>query len=169
MQGNHLVNLLYEGFDLIIHCGSLPDSNLYFKKIRDWYKFTCASPGYIDKHGMPKTPDDLQQHQCLDHYDNRRQTWYYKLNQHSEAVYINAMIKANDSLALRNMALNDLGIVNLPDFTVMQDIQQQQLVRLLDEYELDPLAMYVVYAEQQPLAKKVQCVLEFLLESLCVI
>jgi DNA-binding transcriptional LysR family regulator len=50
VNGNHLIDLLSNGFDLIIHCGELRDSSLYCKKIGSWTKITCASAYYLKKH-----------------------------------------------------------------------------------------------------------------------
>ena len=58
VNGNHLLDLLSEGFDVIIHCGALPDSGLYYQKLRDWHKITCATPRYLKKHGTPQQPGD---------------------------------------------------------------------------------------------------------------
>ena len=70
VHGNHLLDLLRESFDLIIYCSALPDSNFHYQKLGDWRKIICASPDYLKKFGKPKTPEDLAEHRCLDHYDN---------------------------------------------------------------------------------------------------
>ena len=75
VNGNHLLDLLDNGFCCVVHCGPLPDVSFHYKKIATWKKIICASPDYLDKYGMPKKPEDLKQHNCLDHIDNFNYTW----------------------------------------------------------------------------------------------
>ena len=65
VHGNHLLDLLDNGFDLILHCGQLPDSSFYYKKLGVWKKICCAAPPYIKRYGMPQQPSELVNYNCL--------------------------------------------------------------------------------------------------------
>ena len=88
VNGNHLINLLGEGFDLIVHCGELADSSLYCRKLGLWEKITCASPSYLEIAGEPQKPQDLKQYKYLDHFDNKLQEWFYVNNGIRESIRI---------------------------------------------------------------------------------
>lgn len=161
VNGNHLLDLLDHDFDLVIHCSDLPDSNFHFKKIGDWKKVICASPAYFEKHGQPLTPQELTQHNCLDHYDNRSNSWKFLIDEKLQEVYIRGNVKANSSIDLKNMAVGGAGIVYLPCFTADQELREGKLISILEAYQPPKIGMYAVYPSQQFLSKKVEVFLEF--------
>lgn len=165
VQGNHLLDLLRNGFDLVVHCGELPDSSFYYQKLGDWKKIICAAPSYLKKYGTPKIPN-FHQHQCLDHYDNFQSTWRFKINGKLKEVSIDAKIYANSSLDLKNLAKSGLGIAYLPSFTVYQELKVGHLVSILEKYQPPVLGMYVVYPSHQYLSRKTKLFLEFLTDLL---
>ncbi len=163
VHGNHLLDLLSNGFDIIIHCGELPDSNLYYQKLGNWKKIICASPNYLEKYGRPEQPD-FSTHSCLDHYDNFKRTWKFTIEGQLKHVPINANIYANSSLDLKNLAQSGLGIAYLPSFTVYNEIKTGQLISILQEYQPPPMSMYAVYPSKEYLSKKTKLFLDFLTE-----
>ena len=62
---DNYVDLVKEGIDLAIRIGPLEDSTLIARKIGTSRRVVVASSAYLIKHGFPKTPADLQQHECL--------------------------------------------------------------------------------------------------------
>ena len=162
VNGNHLLGLLAEGFDFVIHCGQLPDSGYYFRKIRDWYKLTCATPNYLKKYGTPKHPADLENHNCIDHYDNFKNTWAYVIKGKLTEFFVRGNAKVNSSIDLKNLAISGLGLVYLPDFSVLGEIRSGNLKTVLDKYRPEKLPMYAVYPSKQSLNKKNQALLEYL-------
>lgn len=59
---DNVVDMTEEGIDIAIRIGWLPDSSLRAKKLKDAQRLLCASPAYLERMGMPKTPEDLVQH-----------------------------------------------------------------------------------------------------------
>lgn len=166
ISGNHLINVITSGFDIVIHCGTLPDSSFYSRKIRDWKKIICASPTYFKKYGKPKHPQDLEQHHCLDHSDNRFNTWGFMINGKHEEVFVNGPIKSSSSIDLKNLSVEGLGLVYLPDFTVLHDIKAKKLVSVLDQFQPTPLGLYAIYPSKQYLSQKTKVMLDFMTELL---
>jgi len=163
VNGNHLINLLGDGFDLVIHCGELADSSLYCQKLGSWEKITCASPSYLALSGIPEEPQDLIKFKCMDHFDNKLQEWKYVINDNIESIRISPVILINNSLDLKHLALNGAGIVYLPSFTIREEIRQGRLVEILGEYKVPKLNMYAVYPEVRYLSKRVKVIIDFLL------
>ena len=62
---NQFVNLVKEGYDLVVRTGHLEDSSLIARHILDSHWIVCASPAYIKRHGRPETPEALMMHNCL--------------------------------------------------------------------------------------------------------
>jgi len=164
VNGNHLLNLLDNDFDSVIHCSHLPDSNFHFRKLGMWSKVTCASPGYLAQHGKPQQPKDLAAHNCLDHHDNHHSTWKFQVAEKIQEVYVAGNLKMNSSIDLKNAAVNDAGIVYLPSFTVHRELEEGNLISILSEYQPPCIPMCAIYPSQQFLSKKVQVFLDFFTE-----
>jgi DNA-binding transcriptional LysR family regulator len=110
VTGNHLLDLLENGFDVVMHCGELPSSSLHYKKLGMWDKVTCASPRYLQEHGTPMTPEDLAQHNCLDHADTFHVTWSFQDKGKTKEIAVSGNACVNSSIDLVNLAVNDMGI-----------------------------------------------------------
>lgn len=166
VTGNHLLDLLEEGFDLIVHCGELPDSTFHYKKVGLWEKITCAAPEYLKRHGTPQQPEDLVQHNCLDHADNVKRTWRFQSNGKTKNVPIQGNVRVNGSMDLCNLAKNGLGIAYLPSFSVAPALKSGALISILDTYRPNALGMYLVYPSNKYLSHKTQVLIEFMTKVL---
>ena len=162
IQGNHLSDLLSSHFDLVIHCGEMPNVNFYYEKITDWQKILCASPNYLKQFSTPKSIHALAQHQCLDHADNHSGAWTLQEKGKLKSIGINSRIKINSSLALKNLAMQGLGIVYLPSFTVNDAISGQQLKPILPSAWTDTLPIYALYALSKRSNKKIAIMIDAL-------
>ncbi len=163
INGNHLIDLLSNGFDLVIYCGELTDSNFYSRKIGEWSKITCASPAYLKHYGIPKSPEDLAKHNCLDHYDNRTGSWFYQIKNEIKLINVSGNIRSNSSMNLKNLALAGLGLVYLPSFTVKNELKDKKLIPVLTDYQVPKLNIYAVYPSNQFLSNKAKLFMEFLM------
>ena len=139
VSGNHLVDFLEEGFDVVIHCGKLPDSSFYCRRLGVWSQLYCASPVYLKQHGIPKHPSELTEHNCLDHYDNYQHVWLFNLDNKVKDQPIKGSIVASSSINLRNLAVHDLGIACLPSFTIINELNEGKLISVLEDYMLPPI------------------------------
>lgn len=164
--GNHLLGLLTNGFDLVIHAGILPDSSFYFKKLGSWKKIFCASPNYLAKHGVPQKPEELKSHNCVDHYDNFERVWEYKENGSLKKIMVNGNIRADSNFDIRQLALNGMGIAYLSKCTVNEDLKQGRLVSILEDFQASEFGTYAVYPSKQFISKKTEVFLEFMSDLL---
>ncbi|PIQ42631.1 MAG: hypothetical protein COV52_02410 [Gammaproteobacteria bacterium CG11_big_fil_rev_8_21_14_0_20_46_22] len=162
IQGNHLHDLLSSQFDIVIHCGPLPDINAYYEKIADWQIILCAAPTYLKQHGTPRQVKALEKHVLLDHADNHTGCWRLK----HETVAVNSRLRINSSTALRSLAEQGLGIAYLPSFTVAQAIECGTLKPLLPSSWRDPMAIYALYPEKKRHHKKIRIIVDTLKNAL---
>ena len=137
--GNYLGSLYEDNFDVVIFCGSLPNGNFYAKKIAEWKKVICASPDFFENNGIPINPKELVKYPCLDHSENFKSTWNL-----DKEYNINLKQKCSFSSLLTKMAINSLGIVYLPSFTVENYIKQGLLVEILEDYTFQKFDVYLV-------------------------
>ena len=166
VMNDRFVDLVDEGFDVALRIGGMADSSLIAKKLGPVRRVICASPDYLDKRGVPLTPDDLRTHDCLCNTNGPSPyEWSFI---HPEggawAVDVRGGITANNGDALRVAALKGLGLTLLPTFIVVADLQAGNLVTVLDQYMVQKLSMHAVYPTSRHLSPKVRAFVDFLFE-----
>lgn len=133
-----LSSLVQEGFDLAIrHTAAAPDTHVAWTLCRT-HAVLVAARSYLDRHGMPATPEELSTHSCL-HYFRRGESpaWSFEPIRGGGGrrnVAIRGNFAANNSEALREAALKGLGIALLPDFSAQAELQSGKLVKVLPNW-----------------------------------
>ena len=160
---NETVDLVEEGYDLAIRLGTLDSSTMMCRKLARRTQFLCASPAYLAAKGTPQTLTDLANHRCLggslDH-------WRFVENSRQRNWRIGSAWSCNSGLALKDAALKGLGIVQLPDYYVQEELKQGLLISLLEEYRLPDDGIWVVYPHNRHLSPKVKLLVDFLVKKL---
>jgi DNA-binding transcriptional LysR family regulator len=161
---DRIVDLVDEGFDLAIRISRIPDSALVARRLAPARLLVCAAPVYLERHGVPRTPQDLEQHVCLGYsYMPNRNEWQFERDGKVEVARIKGPLQANNGHLLRDAALAGMGIVREPSFNVGDDIRAGTLVRLLPDYQASDLGIYAVYPSRQHLSAKVRTFVDFLI------
>jgi DNA-binding transcriptional LysR family regulator len=163
---DRLVDLVREGIDVAIRItGEAPDSGLVYRRLAPNRQVMCASPAYIEKRGLPRTPADLAAHDCVAHSARTTPRLWQLVGPEGEqvSVQINGRPTINSALAVRQAALEGLGIIELNSYLVGDDIVAGRLVRLLPQYRPKGLHIYAVYAERRFLAPKIRVFVDAML------
>ena len=162
-----IVDMTEAGIDVAIRVGWLPDSSLRARKLKDSPRLLCASPNYIERMGLPETPDDLAQHEWViftllptpHHYTFTR-------NQKSKEVQVKGRVKTNSGNAVRTLLLEGAGISALSDFLVAKDLRKGKLIHLLPDYHIADAGIYAVYQSQRLQQAKVRNFIDYLAAKL---
>ncbi|MBO0614226.1 LysR family transcriptional regulator [Thiothrix fructosivorans] len=155
-------------YDVVIRIGVLEDSRLVARKLENVYLMPVAAPAYLQQHGTPQTPAELAQHQCL-HYTNvsHREGWmFYDPSGTAHNVQIRGQLCANNGEILKQAAIAGMGIVLLPDFELIDSLENGELVRILPDYSAQTVSVYAVYPSRQFLPEKTRVLVEFLIHAL---
>lgn len=161
------LDLVEEGFDLAIRIGTLPESGLIARKLAVDRTVVCASPAYLQRHGVPEAPADLARHSCLGYtYTSSGDEWRLRSAESDAAIRIAGSIKANNGDMLRLAACNGAGIIFQPLFIVRDDLHAGRLVQILGDYTSKDLGIYAVYPSRKYLSAKVRTFVDFLVEQL---
>jgi DNA-binding transcriptional LysR family regulator len=160
------VDLLGEGFDLVLRIGLLEDSSLVARSIAKIPRVYCASPAYLALRGIPEHPDQLSQHDCLPYGHGRQVQWRFQARGKPLSIGVSGRIRANNGELLRDAAVQGMGITYLPSFIVEQDLADGRLQTVLDDYATEPLELSAVYPQHRQSSRPVQVLVEFLRERL---
>lgn len=158
------VDVIEEGFDVVIRIGHLKSSSLYSKKLAPIRLVLCASPDYVKQHGTPTHPHDLNPNHFLKYS-------YMEYNP-SDSALMKALklstqnqqygMVANNGEVLMDAAIAGSGYVLQPTFIVSKALKQGKLITLLDAYEPEPLGLYAVYPHRKLLATKFRVFIDFI-------
>ena len=160
------VDLVREGIDVAIRItGDASDSGMVYRRLAPNRQVLCASPAYIEKRGLPRTPADLSGHDCIAHSVRTTPRVWHLTGPEGEqiSVQIHGRLSINSALAVRQAALEGLGIIELNSYLVGEDIVAGRLVRLLPQYRPKDLHIYAVYAERRFLAPKIRVFVDAML------
>jgi len=159
------IDLVAGGIDVAIRSGDMPDSTLIARKLAPLRQVLCASPIYIDRYGMPVTPSELRERNCiLFSYSGDANQWTLSKGDQSEAVLVSGSYRVNNSEALLEALREGVGIGRLPTFVAGPDLKAGNLVRILESYHIPDHSFYAVFPERQYLPAKVRAFLDFAIE-----
>jgi DNA-binding transcriptional LysR family regulator len=158
---DRFVDLVSEGFDAAVRLGYLPDSNLVARRIAPLRGKSVASPEYLKKHGAPRTPEELLEHECL---MQGTEPWRYVSNGKTITVRPQGRFKADNGVALAAAALAGLGVAALPDFLVDAHIAAGALEQVLVDYPAPEAGLYLVRPPGEFAPRKVRALIDILVE-----
>ena len=161
---DRVVDMVEGGFDVSIRIRTkMPDSALVARKIGTVRQQIFAAPAYLDRHKVPKDPDDIGQHTivgCLlaDHLTS----WTLIGPSGTRTRDLDPLVRVGNSLVLRDLLIAGHGIGTLPDFVSKGPEARGDLVRVLPDWELNTPEIFAVTASRFGMDTKVAAFLDHL-------
>ncbi|MBY5325693.1 LysR substrate-binding domain-containing protein [Rhizobium leguminosarum] len=165
-----IIGLIEERTDIAIRSGAMDDSSLKARKLLESRRVIVASPAYLDAKGIPKTPQDLANHNCFS-FNFRRSLneWPFR-NPGTSEVYrlpVTGNTAVNSGMVMRRLCLSGSGLGRVGQFHVQPDIDAGKLIPLLEEYNPhDMEQIHAVFAGHEHLAARIRAFIDFLAEHL---
>lgn len=164
---DRVVNLLDEGLDVGLRIGSLPDSSLRAIRVGQVRRVICAAPGYLKKHGLPKTPADLAGHQIIAATAvSAGSEWTFANGKQKIGVKLNPRILVNTNDGALEAAKDGFGLTRLISYQVASELASGKLKTVLSEYEEAPLPIHVIHREGRHGSAKVRSFVDLAVEKL---
>lgn len=160
------VDIVSDGFDAAIRVTTgLDDSSLHARRIGSSAVVLSASPAYLQRHDVPRTPEHLRLHQVL-HYADQGTASLAAHTQQVGALGTASTIRANNGDALKSMALAGLGLVRAPAFIVADELADGRLVRVLPHADLGAYVISIVFAARRLMPLRTRNLIEHLTQRL---
>ena len=160
------VDLIEDNFDVALRIGHLSDSSLIARRLFDVRAVVCASPHYLNTHGTPETPGELEDHQCLV-YSNLidPNTWkFVDSGGTRRSVKVKSALSASSGDFLANAAAHGMGVVVQPTFIASAAIRSGKLIPILTDYSWPISPAYALYPPTRHLTYRVRAFIDFLVE-----
>jgi DNA-binding transcriptional LysR family regulator len=164
---DRVVDLVDEGIDVALRSGPLPNSGFVARPLAPLRMLLAASPAYLRRHGTPRTPADLPQHECLGfaHWVHKDR-WRLLGPKGEERVPVKSRLQINNGEALRQAALAGAGIVMQSELLLAGDIAQRRLIRVLPRHAPPAREAHLLYLPDRHPRPKLQRFVEFVLGKL---
>ena len=166
--GDQVQDLIEAGFDMALRIRhQLSDSTLVAKPLASIDRALCAAPSYLTRAGVPLTPNDLLQHDCLRYsLATDHQRWQFTRGGESMSVPVRGNLSADNSLALLPSLLAGRGVALMPLFLVGPALARGELQQLLPDYQVESRTLFAVYPSRRGQTQKVQLLTQFLFDQM---
>ena len=165
---DHNVDILSEGVDVAFKLGVLEDSNLRMRGILNCERVICASPAYLEKRGIPATPDALvdDRHDCLllRYPGSKEYFWTLQLPDGTRKLEVSGPYDSDDGDVLTRWALDGRGIINKPLFEVKQYLNEGALQPILEDTPPVSIQLAAIYPHKRFQDPKVRLMIDFMTE-----
>jgi DNA-binding transcriptional LysR family regulator len=155
---DQVVDLVREGYDLGIRIGGTIDPNFVAVKLASNRRVVCGTPEYFERNGIPRTLDDLAQHNCLafNLQGGQQRGWYFQDGGKAVKVRVNGNLDCNDGELLHRWGCEGLGLAWRSTWEIQSQLASGSLITVLDEYALPDYNIMAVYHQQRHLPAKVR-------------
>jgi len=143
-------DLIQNNLDVAIYGGELKDSNYRALPMGSANEIFCATPAYVQKHGLPRQLHQLQEHNIIATSWQKSPLAVYNNHDMTKKIALDVSFFANTNTlpSALEMALHDMGIVLLPEFSIQSAFASGQMVRVLPEYQGWKWPFYMVHRFQ---------------------
>jgi DNA-binding transcriptional LysR family regulator len=166
---DHFTDLINDRADVGFRGGSPPSGGAIARRLLPIQLIVCASPAYIERHGAPRTIDELDAHRCTGYRranTGKQAPWEFLIG--DEIVYrdVATALCVNDTDAETAAVIAGLGIGQLGSFSAIAPIRSGQLVPLLVQHVTQREAVYIYYRHRTEQPLRVRTFIDFMVARL---
>jgi DNA-binding transcriptional LysR family regulator len=164
---DRIVDIVEEGYDLAIRITDHPAQAMVARVIAPVRWVTCAAPAYLERYGIPQTPQDLLQHRCLVYHGIPAlpSGWHYRIGNKEVSLPVTGNCRVNNSEVLLHLALDGMGIIMFPTYILGPHLKSGRLQIILPDSIPNPdMSLYATYLPNRYMQPKVRAFIDHLME-----
>jgi len=161
-----VIDLVREGYDMSIRIGEVTDPNYVAVPLYPNRRVVCGTPGYFERYGVPRLPEDLAEHNCLAFtlQGGQQRGWNFMRDGRLTAVRVDGDLACNDGELLYTWVKQGLGIGWRSTWEIQAELKRGELVTVLDDFAAPSYPIQAVYPQQRYLPAKVRHCIDYLKE-----
>lgn len=160
------VDLIGENVDCVVRAGELTDQSLIARRIGEMHFITCAAPAYLERHGEPRHPTDLE--------DGHLRVGYFSASSgnafpfefvrdgEQHEIHGHYAVSVNDGNAYLAAGLAGLGIIQVPTFMVLEHVRSGALRPVLGDWGSEPVPLHVVFPPNRHLSSRLRIFVDWI-------
>ena len=154
---DRVVNMVEEGIDVAVRIGHLKDSSLVAIRVGQVRRVVCASPQYLRRHGIPRTPEEVRAHRCIRHIGlSPRNEWNFRVGRRGLAIPITCVIVCNEIDSTLNACATGLGLGMFLSYQTAPYRKSNKIRYVLQEFETEPVPVQIIYPHTRRLSTTVR-------------
>ncbi len=159
------VNLVEDSIDCVVRVGPLSDSTLIARPIGKLQLINVASPAYLERHGTPRTPGDLDRHWAVNYAspsNGRVEDWEWMEHGSLRTMAVRGRVAVNSAEAYIACCLAGLGLIQIPAYDVRAHLAAGELVQVMPDHRAEPMPIALLYPHRQHLSRRLQVFADWL-------
>jgi DNA-binding transcriptional LysR family regulator len=167
IAANRYLDFIEAGIDVAIRTREQEpsDSGIVVRPLAETRRMLCASPGYLARRGVPRHPDELQEHDILLYVLSKDpHELHFSKGSERRSINVRGILESNDGQVLRSAALVGLGIMVQPLYITYDDVVAGRLMPVLEDWELPMLTINIAYQSRIHMPAKVRVFIDFMVE-----
>lgn len=157
---DRIVNMVQEGFDIAVRIGPLPSSDLSAARVGSVRRVVCGAPSYFAEYGVPRAPDDLQEHRIVSASSvSPTPEWRFGRDL-QKVVRVDPRLTVSSVASGIAAAQRAWGLCRVLSYQIGPELEAGTLQLVLEEFEPEPLPIHLVHVEGRRAAAKVRSFIE---------
>jgi len=163
---DRVVDLVRDGYDVGIRIGGVIDPSFVAVRLASNRRVVCGTPEYFERNGIPRTLEQLGQHNCLafNLQGGQQRGWYFQQDGKAVTIRADGKLNCNDGELLHRWASEGLGLAWRSSWEIQAQLASGELITVLDDYALPQYDIMAVYPQQRHLPAKVRFFIDMLRE-----
>jgi DNA-binding transcriptional LysR family regulator len=159
---NRWIDVSEEPYDVAIHVGRIVNEQLPTRRLATLTRGLFASPSYIARKGMPRTPQDLLSHDCIAMESQLTDgLWTFdSLDTPGTNAGVSPRMRVTDIIIAREMAAAGVGLAILTEAVCSAQVRAGQLIRVLPRWRLPPIPVSATFLERRHLPRRIRVLLD---------
>ena len=159
-----VIDLVDAGYDMAIRVGQVLELNYVATRLYPNRRVVCGTPAYFAKFGVPQTPQDLQNHNCLafNNHGGQPRGWLFKQDGKMFSQRVQGDLDSNDGELLYEWVRQGMGVAWRSSWEIRKELKTGELITVLDDYAAPDYDIRAVYPQQKYLPTKVRYFIDYL-------
>ena len=164
---DRVVDLIEEGLDVAVRLAHLSDASFTAIRVGAVRNVVCASPAYLKRHGVPRSPEDLKERAALCYSADRSPpVWSFRAGKRTISVRPSARLVVNSQEVAMQGAVAGEGLTRVLSYQAASDVKAGRLRVILSEFEPEPIPIHVIHREGKRAAARVRAFVDFAVAEL---
>ncbi len=166
-EGDRLVDLVGEGVDCVIRAGEPRDAGMIVRRLGMLREVTCASPAYLERHGLPRGVDDLADHRMIGFLSSRTREVMpleFLVDGEVRRAILPGRVTVSGSDMMAALARLGLGLVQQPFYRLRWDLESGTLVEVLPQHPPPGTPLSILYPQNRQLSPRVRAFIDWAVE-----
>lgn len=142
---DRVIDMVEEGVDVALRMGDLPSSAATARRLASSPRSVLATNAYFDRHGIPRTPTDLAQHECIIHTLGRSGAWRFRRDGQEISMMVGGRLRVSSAEGIRAVVLADMGLTIASQWMFAPELASGQVCTVLDDWQLGPTDLWAVF------------------------